>query len=408
MNFSVTKSSLYDYLFCLLILVIPFSLKIPNIVLIVLIVFFIIDFKKIKELDFRKLIKSPYIILGLLLSYWIFKGLITGTINENKYGLLLPIIVIPILILKIQDFYKLLFAIIVCGFIIATRALYGTVSNYLSFGEFLPFEGKSINQILNMDRPYLGFFLLISTVVAFFLAFKFPKLKFGLSFYNLYVITIIFLISARMALLTLVLILFIYFVFYIKIGFKKRAFYFAIVLFILAIIVSINKNVQDRFFINVNYQQSVKNFERYEPRFFIWPCSFSIAKSPTFNILFGIPSEKKLDKLLGECYLDKMENKHRANFFVETELNTHNQFVGTYLTSGLIGALLLVAFFIIQFYNIRKNFYKTSLIIALLMFFIVENVLYRQVGVYFFGLVLILVNSFDFLEEKKELKSSLN
>ena len=48
MNFSVTKSSLYDYLFCLLILVIPFSLKIPNIVLIVLIVFFIIDFKKIK------------------------------------------------------------------------------------------------------------------------------------------------------------------------------------------------------------------------------------------------------------------------------------------------------------------------------------------------------------------------
>ena len=63
----------------------------------------IIDFKEIKELDFRKLIKSPYIILGLLLSYWIFKGLITGTINENKYGLLLPIILIPILILKIQD-----------------------------------------------------------------------------------------------------------------------------------------------------------------------------------------------------------------------------------------------------------------------------------------------------------------
>lgn len=408
MNLPMSKNSWYDYLFCILIIVVPLSLKAPNVILIALTLFFIIDFKNSKKLNFRQLFKSQYIILGFLVLYWIFKGLFTETINENKYGLLLPIILIPILILKVQDFYKLLFAILVCGFIIATRAYYGLLFNYLNFGELLPFEGKSINQILNMDRPYLGFFLLISTVVAFYLIFKFPKFKVGLILYNLYVFIIIFLISARMTLLTLGFILLIYFVFYLKIGFTKKALYFAIVVLTVGMLISLNKNVRDRFFINANYEQSVNNFQRYEPRFFIWPCSISIAKSPTFNILFGIKSEKKLDDLLGKCYLDKMENKHRANFFVDTQLNTHNQFIGTYLTSGLIGVILLFAIFLIQFYNFRKNFYKTALIIAMLLFFIVENVLYRQVGAYFFGLILVLVNSFNFQDEKKELKSEFN
>ena len=400
MNLSVYKNALYDYLFCLLIVVTPLSLKAPNIVLVALAIFFITDLKQIKELDFRKLIKPQYIVIGFLVLYWISKGLITGTINENKYGLLLPIILIPLLILKVQDFHKLLFAIIICGSIIATRAFYGIVSNYLSFGEFLPFEGKSINQILKMERPYLGFFLLISAIIAVYLAFKFSKHKFTLCFYSLYVITIVFLISARMALVTLGFILCMYFIFYLKIGFRKRLRYVLLFVFTLGIFISLNRNVQDRFFITANFQQSVKNFKRYEPRFFIWPCSFSIAKSANFNSMFGLASEKRLDELLDECYLNKMENKHRANFFVETDLNTHNQFVGTYLTSGIIGVLLLAAFFIIQLYSGRKNYYKTAIITAVLLFFIVENVLYRQVGAYFFVLLVVLVNSFDFLERK--------
>ncbi len=408
MNLSVSKNSLYDYLFCALILVIPFSLKVPNIIMIALTLFFLADYKQITKSNFQNILKSQYLVLGFLILYWLIKGFITGSLGENKYSLLLPVILLPFLILKVYNFYRILFALVSCGFIIATRALYGIFNNYVKFGELLPFEGASINQILYMERPYLGFFLVSSVLIAVFLIIKRSKFKLILGFYSFYALLTIFLISARMALVTLGTIIVIYIVYYIKISVRKRLIYFSSFLLCLIIFITFNKNLQERLFISSNYQESIKNFERHEPRFIIWPCSYSISNLPAFNIFFGLDSEDRLDELLGDCYLANMENKHRANFFAATELNTHNQFVGTYLTSGIIGFSLLSLFFLLQLYNARRNFFKTAIVVSMFLFFLVENVLYRQVGIYFFALLLVLINSFDFECEGEEIGDLIN
>lgn len=402
MKLSISKDSFYDFLFCLLILVLPFSLKAPNIVLISLILFFFIDYKQLKYFEFRKIFKLPYLFLGILILYWFIKGLITGTLNENKYGLLIPILFLPLLALKVRDYYKLLYTIVVCGFIIASRALYGVLNNYIEFKEFLPFEGSSINEIIYMERPYLGFFLIISLLVAIYLWQKLQKLKIIVILYCLYVLITIFLISARMSLITLAILLVVGFLFYLKISIQKRII-FSIFFFIsIGLFISFNKNLQERLFITSDYQESIKKFEHHEPRFIIWPCSYSVTESPSFNVFFGLDSEKKLNEFLGECYATKIENKHRADYFVQRKYNTHNQFLGIYLTSGLIGLLLLVSFFIVQWYVGKTNFFKTAITISIFLFFIVENVLYRQIGVYFFGILLVLINIYDFSLKKTD------
>ena len=364
--------------------------------LIVLVFFFMSDFKRIQKLDFSRLLQPQFIVLGILILYWLVKGLLTSTITENKYSLLLPIILIPILVLKVKDIHKLLITVVFCGLMIATRAIYGVFSNYLKFNEFLPFEGESVNEILYMERPYLGFFLVISALIAVFMVTKTPKFKFIVGFYCLYVIITIFLISARMSMLTLLIILSLYVLFYLKIPLKKLIIYLSIFLLLASVLVGLNKNLQERLFITSDFKQSIEKFERHEPRFIIWPCSYSITKSATFNSFFGLESEERLDERLGECYQSRIENKHRANFFVETDLNTHNQFIGTFLTSGFLGFLLLVIFFIIQIYKGRKNYFATAISISILLFFVVENVLYRQIGVYFFALLIGLINLNEF------------
>lgn len=408
MKLLLTKTSIYDYLFCGLILAIPFSLKLPNILLIVLTLFFIIDFKNLKNIEFKSLYKIQYFILGTLILYWIIKGLLTGSISENKHNLMLPIVMFPLLILKVRDGYKLLFTIVLAGFIVGLRALYGIVLNYFSTNEILPFEGNSINQILGMERPYLGFLLIISIIIAAFLSLQFRKLRWFFRAYSLFAVIIIIVISARMSLLTLGCAVIVYYLFYLKIELKRKFIYISIFLVLLASFISFNKTLQNRLFISNNFQESVKSFQRFEPRFIIWPCSYDIVHSQVFDGVFGLESEKRVDELLQRCYLTKIESKDRAYFFAETDLNTHNQFIGTFLSSGSVGLLLLLLFFIIQLCCKIKNFYPTILGISLLLFFFVENVLYRQVGIYFFILTVVLMNSaelnFKDLDSKGRIK----
>jgi O-antigen ligase len=88
------------------------------------------------------------------------------------------------------------------------------------------------------------------------------------------------------------------------------------------------------------------------------------------------------------CYDKTITNRHRANFFVKSTLNTHNQFLNIYLTSGLMGLVLVFMFFISFLIQVKKHFLSVALVVAVFLFFCVENVLHRQLGAYYFGLLL--------------------
>lgn len=89
---------------------------------------------------------------------------------------------------------------------------------------------------------------------------------------------------------------------------------------------------------------------------------------------------------------------------MDVKLNTHNQFIGTYLNSGIIGLLLLVGYLVFQFVSSRKNFTKTAMIVSLVLFLLVENVLYRQIGVYLFAIIIV-ITTVNFDITKKDIIS---
>lgn len=390
------KEKLYDGLFCTLILCLPYFSKIPNILLIFLSVFFIADYKVLKTINFKALKSTPLLIFLLLILYWLVKSAITNTIGDNKYGLFLPMFLIPFLLLKVKNYQLILYTIVFTGFIITSVGLFGAVNYFFTHNTLLPFEGKLINEVLYMERPYLGFFLVIASIVTFQIIKSGARYQYLFIANGFYMIFFVFLISARLSVLTIIVVLLIYLTFYFKISIIKRIIFLGGVLSVFIISFFLNQNLKERMFVNNDIEKSYLKLKRHEPRFIIWPCAYEIASKPEFNKIFGISSKKEIDTKLIECYDTKLTNRHRAEFFIKSRFNTHNQFLGIYLNSGILGLIGIFSFFFLQLYKFRKMFVSTTITLSLFLFFIVENVLFRQVGVYFFIILVSMVNIINF------------
>lgn len=378
----------YDFSFFFLLCILPYSLKFPNVFLVLLVVLFIADYKNTARLNFKALNNLPFGFFALFSAYLWIKAVLTGSITEGKYDLLLLILIIPVLFLRVKNLNKVVFGVVLSGAMIMVPASFRLAKYYISNGEILPFEGLQINETLGMERPYMGFFLIGSIIAAVFLGQQITKYRNLFYAYGVLTICFIFYISARIAALTLVVIITTYLLFYFKTKWYKKFVGLFIALLSIALLLAGNKNLRDRFFLTGNFKTSLAKLERHEPRVIIWPCAVGVAKSAEHNPAFGLLSEQRLDTLMTHCYDNTITNRHRANFFVKSTLNTHNQFLNIYLTSGLIGVLLIAVFFIFFFLHVRRHFLSLALVIAVFLFFCVENVLHRQLGAYYFGLLL--------------------
>lgn len=387
----IVKNNLYDFLLSLLIVTLPLSLKLPNIFLILLSVFFVLDYKAIKRIQFRKLYTYSFILLGLFILYIYFHGLIFGVLGERRYSLFVPVILFPIIFLKVKKPNWILFSLLFITLCIVIRASVNLLIYYLEHGTLNLFEGGHINVLLSLERPYLGFLCVLSVISCFYLSSQFKKYNVWFFLYGIFLTVFLIIISARISVLTLIIIMIIYLLFYYRISILKKSILLFSLLFLFLIGIIYSKNLSERLFISTNIEKSLETLNRYEPRVIIWNCSYKISNSPEFDVFFGVKSTAVLDDLYGECYKD-MENKHRSDFFVASKLNSHNQFIDIYLTAGLVGLFLFIIFLMTTIVVNIKSFYKTALLISLVLFFIVENVLGRQMGVYIFVLVIIITN----------------
>lgn len=388
MNANTTINKVFDYLFCLLIILLPLSFAYPNIILLLLILIFVFDYKNTKKIDLTPLKKPGVILAWSLVLYWYIKDILTGHLLDNKHSLFVLILVLPLLFLKIQNTTRILVAFIISGFIIAVNASIGLVEYYNVNHQLLPFEGTIINQILKMERPYLGFVCLIAIIASLHLAFNYKKYALLLYAYALLMGTFIFIISARISSISLIIILLLYLSVYLKTSLKHKLTFGVIALIAIVTVVAMNKNLKERLYLSGDATAGFSKLKSYEPRLVIWSCAYQIIESSDFNHWFGIDSEEKIEDLLALGYDKKLTNKYRAQYYIDVKLNTHNQFIGTYLNSGIIGLLLLLGSIIFQFISCRKDFIKTAMMVSLIFFLLVENVLYRQIGVYLFAIII--------------------
>jgi len=268
--------------------------------------------------------------------------------------------------------------------------LFNIYGFYIDQNEFEFASGSKINEVLVIDRLYLGFMCVLSCIVSFQLIrskyHDYNKWYFANIVLN---ILFILLISSRIAIVIL-LILFFLRIFYTE---KKKTYigYFAGILLVVILAFVFNKNLSERFFYTHSERSDmsyIELFKTWEQRVTIWDCNYTILqKEPFLATGIGFYNSKKH---LLDCYENSIKDPRKKAYFIHKNFNTHNQFIDFLMGSGVIAFVLfcLVLFFLI--YKRNKSYFYMSLCIAIVMFSGIESYFQRQIGGYIFAIVCIL------------------
>lgn len=375
----------YDHLFIGMLLLLPFSLAFPSIVLGLLVFSFIIDIKKI---NFDRLKTGPFYILYSLFFFIFIKALINNSliIDQKLLSRYLFVLVIPILVLKIKDLEKIKTALIISIQLMIVVSIFKITKHYIIFNNFPLGDGLLVNELLVLERPYAGFMSLMGLILSLEKIRNNNKNKGLFIFFSIMFVFFIVLIAARNSFITLLFLFFLYVFFYLKISKLYKLTFVGSCFLIILTIISLNKNILERFHINKDIEGTLSKIAIFEPRYVIWPCAYDLTKQEGFNPVVGFKSENEISAGMINCYSQKISNESRRGWFLERKFNTHNQFIAFFLSSGIIGFLALVSFYFLSVYIHRHNFFAVAILISFLFFFLFENVLSRQFGCYIFAI----------------------
>ncbi|WP_291286379.1 O-antigen ligase family protein [Flavobacterium sp.] len=384
------KEKGFEYLIYALLLSLFFSKAIPNIILAILSIWTIIDCRNNKGLGLNFTFSSRTILL-VLLGFLTVKSVFFGTIlyDFKVYKGFFLLFWLTVVLKKVTDFNSLK-GVILWGINSAILCSVFLVSLFFLKHHTLPFSNTAeVNELLLLERPYIGFIAVVGFLLAIEKAFISIRGKYFWIINAVLLFLFIILISARISIITLFLVAIIYLFFYAKISLLKKVVFLISFIVFFGLIVVTNKNISERFFVKNNLEESLKVASDYEPRIVIWNCAFSMTQKSDFNSLIGFDGYGTISDNFLDCYSSTIENVSKKDYFLSEKFNSHNQFIDLYLIGGLIGFGLFVAFFIKLFSEVRENFFQTAIVTAFLLFFCVENIFYRQFGCYLVGIFIL-------------------
>ena len=130
----------------------------------------------------------------------------------------------------------------------------------------------------------------------------------------------------------------------------------------------------------------------------VWNASIDIISN---NILFGVGSGDVKEELM-DCY-----KKHGYRYAIQKNLNSHSQYLETFIGQGLMGFTLLAVMFVFGFYKAykRKEFILMYFLIIVCLNFLFESMLNTMTGVIFFSVFYYLLMNFE-VEQYQRIKHS--
>ena len=375
---------LFNWLFATLIFVLPFSAAIPNVLLAVALLAFLVSFRRS---DLNKVKQSPFLLFNLFVLYLVIKSVINGDLlSDLKYfSVYLIICLVPVLISKVDNILLLKRTALVSINLTISISIVQIFIFHNKFGYFPFTHGWAVNWVLWLERPYAGIFSILSIILSLDLLVNTKKHR---SWYaaSLFVsVLFIFFMSARMSMLTCIIGGTIYILFYLKRPIFQRAIFFAVILLTIVIAAFNSRNITKRFFIKDSVSQTIQGAKAEEPRVVIWSCAYKMAGSDEFNLLSGLASYSDIKNSFNECF-GTIEDQSKRDFFINNGFNAHNQFIDFFLIGGLLGISLFTAFLIALIMYVRQNFFALSIVLAFILFLLVENVFFRQFGAYLFSI----------------------
>lgn len=378
----------YDYIFGVLILFVVLNLRASNVILGLLGVVFLLDiknsFSKIKLLVRNR----AFLILMFFIAYIYIHALIFDDWSGKRFRFFLILPSILLLSFRITEQVRALLAFVISVCIVSILGIFNIVGWYLDTGVFNMTSGGMIDKLLILNRPYLGFCLVIGSILSVYLTTVYKKYAVYLWCISVFFISYIYLISARISFVSLLVVVLLYLFFYNKAKSIVKILIFISLVGAVGVAITLNQDLSQRFrFIDTLFTKS-EQLKNSEPRIIIWDCALKIAKSENFNPILGLESLEQLEEQLVDCYaLDKGNDERRA-YFLKVKFNTHNQFLDVYLTLGIVGVFLFGCFLIQLFFQKRHMFFQVAMLCTLVLFCFVENMFYVQRGIYLFAIVI--------------------
>lgn len=350
----------------------------------------------------KKPVLKDWLWYGVFIVSMLIASLINNTLLEDfkftKYFFILPLVVIaaePLLSKSLSAVKKSFVGACVLMALISGSVI---VYKYMTVDGFSFENGEIVHTLLLGERIYIGFYM----GIAAFIAASFTRFNKDLKWERwvyiaalIIIILFIILISSRIGFICLLILVAVE---TYKLLRSKRLKWYVIPIGITVVFTLIyNTSLYDRIAYRTQYNETfVTSFLEYEARSEIWPCAVNSIN--TDNIWFGNAYQDSQD-LLVTCYKG-IEKESKREWFLDRKFNSHNQFINILMGSGVLTLLLFSAFLLKIAWRQRNNLNSLGLLACLLVFFLIENVLYRQSGLYIVVLIFSILQ-YSYLNNQK-------
>ncbi len=390
----IILASIYPFAFMLLFFIIPFDEYIralPNILLIILTISFPAI---IKREHFQKIKKVPLFLLLLFFGYMVLNSIFSGRFDTDLSILKKIAIAIGLVILYLPIQYdrKVQKAVIFSSIAAIIFSIISIVYSANTNANFEFGDSRMMIEALLVDRLYLGLISVLSILFCYRSMRKIyhPHNAYYLGAIAINVLFIVLVVSkiSGIVLFCLLLIRQAY-------GNKKSMRLLIATGFIGLVIGGLfflktqqQKNtgpVSFSTFLNKNFGASNTS----QTRLITWRCSLDVLENSTIGFT-GIGFKATKDKLV-ECYQTTIKDPEKKEVFTSQRYNSHNQFLDILLSTGYVGLFLMCLFLIWSFMKNKEHFFQTAILGTFMAYGLVENIFHRQIGVYYVGLILIIV-----------------
>lgn len=305
----------------------------------------------------------------------------------------MPIFLIPFLLVLTNFNRKISFVKIKKSYLLGlTVSIF--ISLLIALYEFFDSESISVffyyklAEGIHLHPTYYSLYILTGFIVLFD-HYK-DELNFKILFLAGIFALMIFLLQSKIAYIFLVGILINLFV---KARRKEKyCFGFVIAVMFILIFISYENNRLNRFF-RQNVRLEIGSFEEdgVSQRIWLWENALrQIKEKPFFG--YGLGSQKQLFpwKVEKELYYRNYETSVESASRNLSKLNLHNQYIQILYEFGIVGLILFIlSIIIILVISIRrKNYLFLKSYLVFLGFLLTENLLDRQMGIYFYSFIM--------------------
>lgn len=347
-----------------------------------------------KWLHLKKNLKPLLIFTALFFVYLLSMSYTDNTkagwfdIEVKLMLLLAPMILFTGAFPGIENSKKILLAFIAGCFLSMSVALGHAVYEYFFTYDISVFLYTGFSFL--MHPTYFALYLNFSVILLFYLLFTFTHIRI---LYRIIIASLIVyfgvgivLAASKAVIFTLITTLFSALVFYLS---KKKYFRKAlVVLFVILIaafaVVYKSPTLYGRMVESANTlmrylnQEKLRDLDGTSQRILAWQCTLRLIGQ---NAITGVGAGDVKDELVKEYY------KNEYYYLTEKKLNPHNQFLQTFLATGIAGIVSLLLLFAIPLYKgIRlRHFVYVNFLIIVFINFLTESMLEKQAGVVFFA-----------------------